>query len=110
MKRLAIAFAMVAHAARELDHRSIFGICRIVRYKTQVNANHVYVELASKIRDRLELGRARGSCFEWHQADGALHGRNIGIAFALETGEHACDLDPEVGQALIEFSGFLRRP
>ena len=80
-----------------------------MRHETQVHADDVDVQLAGEIGDRLQLGRAGGARFMRHEADGSLHGRDIGVAFAFEAGEDAGDRDAEIGQLLVELGRPLRR-
>ena len=62
----------------------------------------------AKVSDFFELDGAGGPRFEGHQADGAFHGRNIGVAFAFKAGEDAGDRDAEIGEASFELGGPLR--
>src|SRR4051812_26086730 len=74
-----------------------------------MNADNMDAKFASKIGNLLQLFCTGKPSLARHQADGALHRRNIGIAFAFKAGEDTGDLDTEVGQSLVELGRALRR-
>jgi len=67
-------------------------------HKANVQADGWNLEKFAEIGDPLEFCETGCSCFWIDEPDGALHRRDIGIAFTLETGEQAADADPRFAE------------